>query len=113
MRSWKASGLGRVSRGGDRGLGVCAGGAGISDTDLLRSCALGGATAPVRGGEPVMPEAKENEGRWPDATVLSARDLSCSDQLKPWSFGVAENKSETALGRVVLLDELFELLGFA
>lgn len=60
-----------------------------------------------------MPEAKENEGRWPDATVLSARDLSCSDQLKPWSLGVAENKSETALGRVVLLDELFGLLGFA
>lgn len=97
MRSWKASGLGLVSRGGDRGLGACAGGAGISETDLLRSWVLGGATAPVRGGEPVMPEAKEKEGRWPDATVLSARDLSCSDQLKPWSFGVADNKSETAL----------------
>lgn len=35
-----------------------------------------------------MPEAKEKEGRWPDATVLSARDLSCSDQLKPWSLPV-------------------------
>lgn len=56
--------------------------------------------APGRGGEPVRPEAKENDGREPDATVLSARDLSCSDQLKPWSGRVAECKSEAALGRV-------------
>lgn len=47
-----------------------------------------------------MPEAKEKEGREPDATVLSARDLSCSDQLKPWSIRVAERRSEVALGRV-------------
>lgn len=56
--------------------------------------------APGRGGEPVRPEPKENEGREPEATVLSARDLSCSDQLKPWSGRVAESKSEVALGRV-------------
>lgn len=48
----------------------------------------------------MRPEPKENEGREPDATVLSARDLSCSDQLKPWSGRVAERKSEAALGRL-------------
>jgi hypothetical protein len=77
-----------VSRGGERGLGACAGGAGISDTDLVRSWVPGGAKAPGRGGDPVRPEPKEKEGREPDATVLSARDLSCSDQLKPWSLAV-------------------------
>lgn len=48
----------------------------------------------------MSPEPKENEGREPEATVLSARDLSCSDQLKPWSGQVTEDKSEVALGRV-------------
>lgn len=86
-----------MSLGGDLGLGACAGGAGISETDLLRSCPPEGGTAPGRGGEPVRPEAKEKEGREPE-TVLSARDLSCSDQLKPWSER-AVNKSEVALGR--------------
>lgn len=66
-------------------MGAWAGGAGISETDLARSCPPE-AKAPTRGGEPFNPEAREKEGRWPDATVLSARDLSCSDQLKPWSF---------------------------
>lgn len=70
--------------------------------------------APERGGEPVRPEPNENEGREPDATVLSARDLSCSDQLNPWSGRVAESKSEAALGRVreaeavVLVQELLD-----
>ena len=45
-----------------------------------------------------MPEAKENDGRGPEATVLSARDLSCSDQLKPWSDRVeGEHKSGVVL----------------
>lgn len=70
----------------------------MSDTDLARSW-LPEAKAPCRGGEPVRPVPKEKEGREPDATVLSARDLSCSDQLKPWSKRVEENKSEAALGR--------------
>lgn len=39
-----------------------------------------------------MEEPKENEGRVP-WTELSARDLSCSDQLKPWS-GRGINVSE-------------------
>lgn len=111
-----------MSRGGERGLGACAGGAGISDTDLVRSWVPGGAKAPGRGGDPVRPEPKEKEGREPDATVLSARDLSCSDQLKPWSVRVADIKSEVALGRVrevvertesAILEMLFELLGCA
>lgn len=34
----------------------------------------------------MKPEANENEARGPEVTVLSARDLSCSDQLKPWSL---------------------------
>lgn len=41
-----------------------------------------------------MEEPKENEGRVP-WTELSARDLSCSDQLKPWS-------AETPLGFTLL-----------
>lgn len=49
----------------------------MSEMDLGRSV-----TGGLRGGEP---DAKENEGRAP-VTELSARDLSCSDQLKPcWS----------------------------
>lgn len=39
----------------------------------------------ARGGEPPRPEAKEKVGREAEETALSARDLSCSDQLKPWS----------------------------
>jgi hypothetical protein len=63
-------------------VGAWTGGCGISDTDLDRSCV---ATAPALGGE-LEPEAKEKDGRAP-VTELSARDLSCSDQLYPcWSF---------------------------
>lgn len=74
IRSWKASGL-RLS-----GLGLteaaCAGGWGMSDTDLARSWWVG----PLGGDD-----ASGKEGRAP-VTELSARDLSCSDQLKPcWS----------------------------
>ena len=61
----------------------------MSETDLARSWWEGagpGGPTEARGGEPLKPEAKENEGRGPAATLLSARDLSCSDQLKPWSF---------------------------
>ena len=65
----------------------------MSETDLARSW------APALGGE----EASENEGRLPPETELSARDLSCSDQLKPcWSArGVA--LSEGALDGTLLL----------
>lgn len=73
-----------MSRGGVRALGACAGGAGISETERARSCGVE-PIPPGRGGEPVRPEPKEKEGRGPEATVLSARDLNCSDQLKPWS----------------------------
>jgi hypothetical protein len=51
----------------------------MSETDLARSWrglmepAMAG---PGRGGEALRPEAKEKEGREPEATVLSARDLS-------------------------------------
>ena len=78
----------------------------MSETDLARSWWEGagpGGPTEARGGEPLKPEAKENEGRGPAATLLSARDLSCSDQLKPWSTRAAESTSEGAL-------ELFALL---
>jgi len=40
--------------------------------------------APALGGELL---AREKDGRGPCVTLLSARDLSCSDQLKPcWSL---------------------------
>lgn len=58
----------------------------MSETDLARSWGvLTGRLA--RGGEEDMLLAgpKEKEGRCP-WTELSARDLSCSDQLNPWSF---------------------------
>lgn len=55
-----------------------------------------------RGGEAFMPEANEKEGRDPAATLLSARDLSCSDQLNPWSERAAEGL-EPALGLIALL----------
>jgi hypothetical protein len=60
----------------------------MSETDLARSWRglVGAGGGPARGGEPPRPEPKENEGRGPEATVLSARDLSCSDQLNPWSL---------------------------
>lgn len=62
------------------GAGAWVGGGTISETDLVRSWALGGEPEP----EP-EPEAKEKEGRAPE-TELSARDRNCSDQLKPcWS----------------------------
>lgn len=52
----------------------------------------------------LTPGAKEIEGRGPEATVLSARDLSCSDQLKPWSERAAGGvKSEAALELVLVL----------
>jgi len=84
----------------------------MSETDLLRSwCAVvvgfppppGPATLLPRGGEPAKPEAKEKEGREPAATLLSARDLSCSDQLKPWSVRATEDESEGVLGWFALL----------
>lgn len=45
-------------------------------------------------------EPNEKLGREPAATVLSARDLSCSDQLKPCSVGrvKADILSATVLG---------------
>lgn len=73
----------------------------MSDTDLARSwrglMGAGGGGA-ARGGEALRPEAKEKDGREP-VTVLSARDLSWSDQLKPWSDRAAEgvHKSEPVL----------------
>ena len=44
----------------------------------------------------------EKEGRAPPATLLSARDLSCSDQLKPCWSG-REALSEGNLGCLILL----------
>lgn len=96
MRSCIASGL--------RGSGcfgltaaACWGGAGISDTDLARSCW----PKAGRGGEPAALSPLK-DGRMPD-TLLSARDLSCSDQLKLWSARVAERMSEGDLaGNAVL-----------
>lgn len=76
-------------------MGAWTGGAGKSETDLARSW-IGAA---VRGGEP---PAIEKEGRCPPVMLLSARDLSCSDQLKPcWSR--RDGLSEGFLGCVVLL----------
>lgn len=101
MRSWKWSGFW-----GARGLGGWAGGAGMSDTDLDRSWrGLAGAGGGwPRGGEAPRPEANENEGRTPVATVLSARDLSCSDQLKPWSDRAeGEDKLEPVRGWLAVL----------
>jgi len=50
----------------------------MSETDLARSWRglMGAGIGTARGGEALRPEAKENEGREPEATVLSARDLS-------------------------------------
>jgi hypothetical protein len=73
---------------------ACCGGAGMSETDLARSCGL-----PPRGGELGMPEP--NVGRAP-VTLLSARDLSCSDQLNALSER-AESMSEGVLAGCVLL----------
>lgn len=60
----------------------------MSETDLARSwCgAAPPPPPPLRGGDAFRPDAKEMEGRDPETTLFSARDLSCSDQLKPWSF---------------------------
>jgi len=60
----------------------------MSETDLARSwwgLTVGGGPVPAlaRGGDPLNPEPNEKEARGPEVTVLSARDLSCSDQLKP------------------------------
>ncbi len=76
----------------------------MSETDLARSWrGLAGAGA-GRGGEALRPEANEKEARGPAETVLSARDLSCSDQLKPWSERAgAEHKSEPVLDWLALL----------
>ena len=49
------------------------------------------------------PEAKEKEGRLAAVTELSARDLSCSDQLKADWSGREENMSEGALVLDMLL----------
>ena len=70
----------------------------MSETDLALSCrGVGfgtGAALPTegRGGE----VAYETEGREPEA-MLSARVLSCSDQLKPCWSDRADFKSEGAL----------------
>lgn len=62
------------------------GGVGISLTLLLRSCGIGGF-------------GLEKEGRCDWETELSARDLICSDQLKPASAERAETeKSDAVLG---------------
>jgi hypothetical protein len=80
----------------------------MSETDLARSwCGLadGGGTPLPRGGEALSPplEAKEKGARAP-VTVLSARDLSCSDQLNPWSVRAAgEVMSEPALNWFAVL----------
>ena len=68
------------------------GGAGISLTVLARSC-IG-----VCIGLPVGWEI-EKEGRWLCETELSARDLSCSDQLKP---PPSPGRAETDMSDVVL-----------
>lgn len=66
----------------------------MSETDLARSWW----DVPL-GGE----EASENEGRGPPETELSARDLSCSDQLKPCWSARELALSEGALEGMVLL----------
>jgi hypothetical protein len=69
----------------------------MSETDFARSWWLS-----VLGGELERPEPPyEKEGREP-VTELSARDLNCSDQLKPWS-GREEYMSEETLGFGTLL----------
>lgn len=67
------------------------GGAGISLMLLALSCI---------GAWVTLPGDVEKEGRWLWETELSARDLSCSDQLKPLpSPGRAETgKSDAVLG---------------
>lgn len=42
--------------------------------------------------------ADEKLGRWDWETLLCARDLSCSDRLKPPSPGRADGKSDVVLG---------------
>lgn len=70
----------------------------MSETDFALSCrrpAVGAGAAPpteARGGD----AAYETDDREP-AAMLSARDLSCSDQLKPCWSDRAEVKSEGAL----------------
>lgn len=72
----------------------------MSETDFARSWrgfGFGMGTAPLptevpRGGE----AAYATVGREP-AAMLSARDLSCSDQLKPCWSDRADIKSEAAL----------------
>lgn len=66
----------------------------MSETDLARSWW----GAPL-GGE----EASENDGRGAPETELSARDLSCSDQLKPCWSARELALSEGALEGMVLL----------
>ena len=65
----------------------------MSDTDFARSW-----FGKPLGGE----EASEKEGRAP-VTELSARDLSCSDQLKPCWSAREGTLSEETLGCLVLL----------
>ena len=65
----------------------------MSETDLARSC-----RGMPLGGD----EASGKEGRAPE-TELSARDLSCSDQLKPCWSAREGTLSEGILGCLVLL----------
>jgi hypothetical protein len=89
MRSWKASGCLRAGLGGG-GAGAACGGPGISTLFALSWKA-----------EDLGPEGEvEKEGRCDWETELSARDLSCSDQLKPpLSPGRGDaGKSDAVLG---------------
>ena len=89
MRSWNASGCFRAGL-GRAGAGAACGGLGIST--LLALSWKADDLGPV--GE------VEKEGRCDCETELSARDLSCSDQLKPpLSPGRGETgKSDAVLG---------------
>jgi hypothetical protein len=66
-------------------MGTAEGGFGISLTPTLSVCFM-------------VKEEVEKLGRWDWETVLCARDLSCSDRLKPLSPGRADGKSDVVLG---------------
>ena len=74
----------------------------MSEMDFALSCCI-----LARGGEV---EVEESEGRVP-VTELSARDLSCSDQLKPCWSARDTDLSEKTLVYLVLLASGTEELG--